>query len=96
LARAEKTLANFAYDHHISEEDKDVEQLLETDKTCELSQDMPQQIRSYFTLLFVGSRVPGSTCRGLNVSPRSNDPQDHAKVEGMEEKARLDVKEASG
>ena len=63
IARAEETLANFAYDHNISGEDKYVEQLLDTERTCDLSQYTSEQIRSYFTLLIVGSKVPGTTCK---------------------------------
>jgi hypothetical protein len=93
IARAEDTLANFAYDHNISGEHNYIQQLLETERTCDLSQYSSQQIRSYFTLLIVGLKVPGSTCKGFSVSPKSRDPQDHARVEVMKEKAMLEIKD---
>jgi hypothetical protein len=92
VAKAEDTLANYAYDHNISGKYKYIEQLLETERTCDLTQYLSRQIRSYFTLLIVGSKVPGSTCKGFNVSPESRYPQDLAKVEVMKEKAMLEIK----
>jgi hypothetical protein len=38
IARAEETTANFAYDHSISGEDSYVQQLLDTERTCDMSQ----------------------------------------------------------
>jgi hypothetical protein len=91
IARAEETTANFAYDHSISGEDSYVQQLLDTERTCDMSQFTSQQTKAYFTLLIVGSKVPGSNCKGFNVSAKSKDPQDHARVEVMKEKAMLDI-----
>ena len=63
LARAEETSINFAFDHLVSGEDKYVQDLLETDKACELSQYSAQQVRAYFSLLIIGSKV--STYKGV-------------------------------
>ena len=93
LARAETTFLNFAYDHQLTGEDKYIERLLESDKVCEVSQYTPEQIKAYFHLLIVGSKVPGSSYKGFNVNPKSRDPQDASRVEVMKEKAMLSIRE---
>jgi hypothetical protein len=90
LARAEETSINFAFDHTVSGEDKYVQDLLETDKTCDLSQYTAQQVKAYFSLLIIGSKV--SSYKGLNVGSRSRDPLDQSRVDVMREKAMLESK----
>ena len=40
----------------------------------------------------MGSKVPGSTYKGFNVSPKSRDPSDQARIEVMKGKAMLEIK----
>jgi hypothetical protein len=92
MTRAEASHLNFAYDHQLSGEDKYIEKLLESERVCSMAQFTNEQIRAYFSLLIVGSKVSGSQYKGLNVHPKSRDPQDVSRVEVMKEKAMLTLK----
>jgi hypothetical protein len=92
MARAETSLLNFAYDHSISGEDRYIERLVESERVCDVAQYTPEQVRAYFSLLIVGSKVPGATYKGFNVSNKSKDLQDASRLEVMKEKAMLSLK----